>query len=75
MAIDSKAKKRILILYLSKLPRFEKKVRVALDWMLDLLFSKDLVQFMELTPPVISRVEERTTIEITRDGTEKAEAA
>jgi len=31
--------------YLSKLPRFEKKLRVALDWTLDLLFSKDLVQF------------------------------
>ena len=32
-------------IYLSKLPRFEKKCRVALDWTLDLLFSKDLVQF------------------------------
>jgi NADH dehydrogenase len=32
-------------IYLSKLPRIEKKVRVVLDWMLDLLFSKDLVQF------------------------------
>ncbi|MEW5975997.1 MAG: NAD(P)/FAD-dependent oxidoreductase [Acidobacteriota bacterium] len=32
-------------IYLSKLPRFEKKVRVALDWTLDLLFTKDLVQF------------------------------
>ena len=31
--------------YLSKLPRLEKKCRVALDWSLDLLFSKDLVQF------------------------------
>lgn len=30
-------------IYLSKLPRFEKKVRVALDWALDLVFSKDLV--------------------------------
>jgi NADH:ubiquinone reductase (H+-translocating) len=27
--------------YLMKLPRFEKKVRVALDWTLDLFFSKD----------------------------------
>jgi NADH dehydrogenase len=27
--------------YLSKLPRFEKKIRVALDWTLDLCFSKD----------------------------------
>jgi NADH dehydrogenase len=33
-------------IYLSKLPRFEKKLRVAIDWTLDLLFSKDLVQFL-----------------------------
>jgi NADH:ubiquinone reductase (H+-translocating) len=40
-------------IYLSKLPRFEKKVRVALDWSLDLLFSKDIVQFlMEPARPV-----------------------
>jgi NADH dehydrogenase len=32
-------------IYLSKLPRLEKKARVALDWALDLFFSKDLVQF------------------------------
>ena len=32
-------------IYLAKLPRLEKKVRVALDWTLDVLFSKDLVQF------------------------------
>jgi NADH dehydrogenase len=32
-------------IYLSKLPRLEKKCRVAMDWTLDLLFSKDLVQF------------------------------
>jgi NADH:ubiquinone reductase (H+-translocating) len=31
-------------IYLSKLPRFEKKLRVTLDWTLDLVFSKDLVQ-------------------------------
>ena len=31
--------------YLSKLPRFEKKLRVAMDWTLDLAFSKDIVQF------------------------------
>lgn len=38
-------------IYLSKLPRVEKKIRVALDWSLDLLFSKDIVQFlMESTP-------------------------
>ena len=33
-------------IYLSKLPRFEKKVRVALDWTLDIFFAKDLVQFL-----------------------------
>jgi NADH dehydrogenase len=32
-------------IYLSKLPRLEKKARVAIDWALDLFFSKDLVQF------------------------------
>jgi len=35
-------------IYWSKLPRFEKKLRVALDWALDLLFAKDLVHFMIL---------------------------
>ncbi len=30
-------------IYLSKLPRFEKKTRVALDWTLDLVFTKDFV--------------------------------
>jgi NADH dehydrogenase len=32
--------------YLLKLPRLEKKLRVALDWTLDLFFSKDIVQFL-----------------------------
>lgn len=32
-------------IYLAKLPRLERKIRVALDWTLDLVFSKDLVQF------------------------------
>ncbi len=31
-------------IYLSKLPGLERKVRVMLDWSLDLLFSKDLVK-------------------------------
>jgi NADH dehydrogenase len=31
-------------IYLAKLPRAERKIRVALDWTLDLMFSKDLVQ-------------------------------
>jgi NADH:quinone reductase (non-electrogenic) len=44
-------------IYLSKLPGFEKKVRVALDWPLDLLFSKDLVQFMMVCAPTVSQRE------------------
>jgi len=32
-------------IYLAKLPRAEKKLRVMLDWTLDLVFSKDLVQY------------------------------
>ena len=62
-------------IYLSKLPCFEKKVRVALDWFLDLLFSKDLVQFMEMRPANISRVEEPVMIEAAGDGAAKVRAA
>ena len=50
-------------IYLSKLPRFEKKVRVALDWALDLLFSKDLVQFMDVSPRSVTRIEKPVVIE------------
>ena len=44
-------------IYLMKLPRFEKKLRVALDWTLDLLFEKDPVQFLTLRSPSISSEE------------------
>lgn len=44
-------------IYLGKLPRFEKKLRVSLDWTLDLLFSKDLVQFMTIRAAVDSHKE------------------
>jgi NADH dehydrogenase len=39
-------------IYLSKLPRFEKKVRVALDWTLDLAFAKDFASFESEPRPV-----------------------
>jgi len=45
-------------IYLSKLPGIEKKVRVALDWTLDLLFSKDLVQFLTIRAPSVSRMDD-----------------
>lgn len=38
--------------YLMKLPRWEKRIRVALNWTLDVLFSKDTVQL----PAVRSRI-------------------
>jgi NADH dehydrogenase len=41
-------------IYLGKLPRLEKKVRVAIDWTLDLIFSKDLVQFLTVRAPAMS---------------------
>jgi NADH dehydrogenase len=37
-------------IYLGKLPRFEKKVRVALDWTLDLCFAKDFACVDMRTP-------------------------
>ena len=44
-------------IYLSKLPRVEKKLRVMLDWTLDLVFSKDLVQLTTLHAPTVSHVD------------------
>jgi NADH dehydrogenase len=48
-------------IYLSKLPRLEKKVRVALAWTLDVLFPKDLVQFQTVRAPTISHEEHGPT--------------
>jgi hypothetical protein len=41
-------------IYLLKLPRLDRKVRVALDWTLDLFFSKDIVQFLTERVPTLS---------------------
>ncbi len=49
-------------IYLSKLPRLEKKLRVALDWSLDLLFSKDLVQFSTGRADSVSHIEENVSL-------------
>jgi NADH dehydrogenase len=56
-------------IYLSKLPRFEKKVRVAIDWTLDLIFAKDFVQFLTVRAPVMSMRESPAPaeeVEVTR---------
>jgi NADH dehydrogenase FAD-containing subunit len=41
--------------YLSKLPGFEKKVRVALDWTLDFFFARDIAVTMISPTPTLSR--------------------
>jgi NADH dehydrogenase len=48
-------------IYLSKLPRSEKKLRVALDWTLDVFFSKDFVQFETFRAPAVAAVPEHAT--------------
>jgi NADH dehydrogenase len=44
-------------IYLAKLPGFQKKVRVALDWTLDLFFSKDIVELPTLRSHTMSEPE------------------
>jgi NADH:ubiquinone reductase (H+-translocating) len=44
-------------IYWSKLPRAEKKVRVAIDWALDVFFSKDFVQYLDQRALVTSQTE------------------
>ncbi len=48
-------------IYLSKLPGLQKKVRIALDWTLDLIFSKDLVQLPTLRSSAMSETEHSST--------------
>ena len=52
-------------IYLLKLPRLEKKMLVALDWTLDVLFSKDLVHFRTTRPrttPTAEKESESTPV-------------
>jgi NADH dehydrogenase len=42
-------------IYLMKLPRLEKRLRVAIDWTWDLIFSKDLVKFLSRRKETISQ--------------------
>jgi NADH dehydrogenase len=62
-------------IYLSKLPRFEKKLRVALDWTLDLLFTKDLVQFQTFRAPTISHTDESDSMPVVRASRSAATAS
>jgi len=40
-------------IYLFKLPQLERKVRVALDWTLDLIFSRDIVKLKTFSPVLV----------------------
>ena len=62
-------------IYLSKLPRFEKKVRVSLDWALDILFSKDLVQFMTLRAPTAADIPDKSKAVSNREAAMSADAS
>jgi NADH:ubiquinone reductase (H+-translocating) len=45
-------------IYLSKLPGWDRKVRVAMQWTLDVLFSKDVTQYLTVRAPAMSRADE-----------------
>jgi len=49
-------------IYLAKLPGLQKKVRVSLDWALDLCFSKDIVQLRALSSPSQSGIGNRSAV-------------
>jgi NADH:ubiquinone reductase (H+-translocating) len=44
------------MVYLSKLPGFEKKVRVTLDWLLDMFFPRDIVLTTAGETPILAQV-------------------
>lgn len=48
-------------IYLAKLPGLEKKVRVALDWTLDLVFPRDIVLDAEPTAPARAELAAKST--------------
>jgi NADH dehydrogenase len=55
-------------IYLAKLPGLQKKVRVAIDWTLDLFFSKDIVELPTLPSPSISELEGQPEPETVEHG-------
>jgi NADH dehydrogenase len=51
-------------LYLSKLPGVERKLRVLVDWVIDLFFPRDIVQTIDLTPHVAPTAQESMILPI-----------
>jgi NADH dehydrogenase len=52
--------------YLSKLPGLERKVRVLIDWVIELFFPRDIVQTIDLSEPAPSESEPSTLTATTR---------
>ncbi len=44
--------------YLAKLPDWYQRVRVAMQWTLDLIFSKDVTQYLTVHAPAMLRDED-----------------
>ncbi|MGB5696445.1 MAG: NAD(P)/FAD-dependent oxidoreductase [Polyangiales bacterium] len=56
-------------IYLAKLPGLEKRLRVLIDWTLDLIFSKDLVQYATARSPVMLAEEVAKDVDSSRNTT------
>ena len=48
-------------IYLAKLPGLERKVRVLVDWMIELFFPRDIVQTIDISDPVAHNRQNRGT--------------
>jgi NADH dehydrogenase len=53
-------------IYLTKLPGWDRKVRVALQWTLDMIFSKDVTQYLTVRAPAMSREDEGSALPVGR---------
>jgi NADH dehydrogenase len=51
-------------IYLSKLPGRERKVRVLIDWIIELFFPRDIVQTIDLSSRVAGKAEHRSRSQI-----------
>lgn len=59
------------MIYLAKLPSFEKRLRVMIDWTLDLIFSKDLVQYATGRSPTML-VEQEAERHLSTEGAQRS---
>ena len=49
-------------IYLTKLPGWDRKVRVALQWTLDVIFSKDVTQYLTVRAPAMPREDKENAL-------------